>query len=579
MAEAPDWGSVGGTPTPPSPDPGTSKKLNSPNAEILAQIDRNKLPEGYRSGEGHQDFVDRRMAGLSSQQRARIGRLWVEKQRLHPSMSNRGISFVKIMEFVAAGEKVRPTLHQPSPASGKGNPDAKDQARAIEGANVLFLAVDDLNDWVGCLGGHPQAKTPNIDRLAERGVLFEQAYCAAPLCSPSRTAIMTGLRPSTTGIYGNLAWFRDIPKYKDWVTIPQYFRKHGYVALTGGKIYHMPQGKFSDPIAWDEQYSTEMGTPFPPVASRYRHGMRDLFSNKILGRLIDWGPIEQQTEQTADWRTAEKAAQFLQREHDKPFFLACGIYHPHLPWYVPQKYLDMYPLESIQLPARKENDLDDIPPVGLRMAGKAFSIIKEHGQWKHAVQGRLASGSFADACVGHVLNALEKSRYHDNTIVVLWGDHGYDIGQKKFAKSALWEQTARTALIIHAPGISKTGGRCTRPVGLVDLYPTLIELCGLPERDDLDGRSLAPLVCNPEAAWPYPTIITHSPHWHGTNHAIRTERYHYIRYSDGGEELYDMSNDPNQWKNLADAPEFSRVSTELKEWLPKVNAKHFRPKE
>jgi len=443
--------------------------------------------------------------------------------------------------------------------------------------NVLFIAVDDLNDWVGCLGGHPQAKTPHIDRLAEKGVLFEQAYCAAPLCNPSRTAILTGLRPSTTGIYGNLAWFRDIPKYKDWVTIPQYFRKHGYTAVTGGKIYHRPHGKSSDPIAWDAQYSTQMGTPAPPEGGRYQHGMRNLFSNRILARLIDWGPIKQQTEQTNDWRTADKAAQFLQQDHDRPFFLACGIYHPHLPWYAPQKYFDMHLLESVELPARKENDLDDIPPVGLRMAEKAFDIIKGHGQWENAVQGRLASGSFADACVGHVLGALENSQYRDNTIVVLWGDHGYDIGQKKFAKSALWEQTSRTPLIIYAPGVSRRGGRCKRPVSLVDLYPTLIRLCGLPERDDLDGRSLAPLVRNPDADWPYPAIITHSPWWHGTNHAIRSEQYHYIHYSDGGEELYDMSNDPNQWNNLAGDAEYSEIKEELAKWLPKVNAAHFRP--
>jgi len=444
--------------------------------------------------------------------------------------------------------------------------------------NVLFIAVDDLNDWVGCLGGRPQAHTPHIDRLAEKGVLFEQAHCAAPLCNPSRTAIMTGLRPSTTGIYGNKAWFRDIPKYKDRETIPQYFRKHGYVAWTGGKIYHQPQGKFSDPIAWDRQYSTEMGTPFPPEARRYQHGMHDLFSNKILARLIDWGPIEQTAEQTNDWKTADKAAQLLQQDHDKPFFLACGIYHPHLPWYVPQKYLDMHPLESIELPSRKENDLDDVPPVGRRMAGTAFNVIREHGQWKNAVQGRLASCSFADACVGHVLSALERSKYRGNTIVVLWGDHGYHLGEKDhFAKSALWEQTSRTPLIICAPGVSKSGGRCKRPVSLVDLYPTLIELCGLPRRRDLDGRSLVPLVRNPEAEWPYPAIITHSPWWHGTNHAIRSERYHYIHYSDGGEELYDMANDPNQWKNLAGDPEYLQIKKKLKDWLPKVNAEHFRP--
>jgi len=462
-------------------------------------------------------------------------------------------------------------------AGRKGALDGRDQARAIETPNVLFLAVDDLNDWVGCLGGHPQAKTPNIDRLAQKGVLFTEAYCAAPLCNPSRTAIMTGLRPSTTGIYGNLGWFRDIPEYKNWETIPQYFRKHGYTAVTGGKIYHMSHGKFSDPIAWDDQYTTRTGTPFPPEQKRYQHGMRDLFSNKILARLIDWGPIEQSTQETNDWKTADKAAEFLKLEYDKPFFLACGIFHPHLPWYVPQKYFDMYPPELIELPSRRENDLDDIPPVGRRMAGTDFDIIRNHGQWKNAVRGRLASGSYADACVGHVLHALENSKHRDNTIVVLWGDHGYDIGQKKFAKSALWEQTTRTPLIVYAPEISKVGGRCQHPVSLVDLYPTLIELCGLTERDDLDGRSLAPLVRDPKAVWPYPAIITHSPHWHGTNHAIRSERYHYIRYSDGGEELYDMSNDPNQWHNLADNPEYAEARKRLEGWLPKVNARHFRP--
>ncbi len=476
------------------------------------------------------------------------------------SMTNGSVACLRSSEKTAERSKAeKPSLHE------RKQP------------NVLFIAVDDLNDWVGCLGGHPQAKTPNIDRLAQQGVLFERAYCAAPLCNPSRTSTMTGLRPSTTGIYGNLGWFRDIPKYEAWETIPQSFRKHGYIAWAGGKIYHQSHGKFSDPIAWDRQYSTQMGTPPPPEANRYRHGMRELFSNKILARLVDWEPIEQPAEQTDDWQTAEKAAQFLRQEHDKPFFLACGIYHPHLPWYVPQKYFDMYPLESVELPVRKDDDLDDVPPVGLRMVGEAFQIIKRQGRWREAVQGRLASGSFADACVGRVLGALEKSEHRDNTIVVLWGDHGYDIGEKKFAKSALWEQTSRTPLIICAPGVSKSGGRCRRPVSLVDLYPTLIELCGLPVRNDLDGRSLAPLVRNPEAAWPYPAIITHSPWWHGPNHAIRSQRYHYIRYSDGGEELYDMSNDPHQWKNLAGAPENSKIKDDLVKWLPKVNAKHFRP--
>ena len=288
--------------------------------------------------------------------------------------------------------------------------------------NVLFIAVDDLNDWVGCLGGHPQAKTPNIDALAKKGVFFEQAHCAAPLCHPSRTAIMTGLRPSTTGIYGNLNWFRDMPTLKDWVTIPQYFRHHGYVAWGGGKLYHQAHGKFSDAEAWDHVYSTRTGAVPPPKNERYKHGLRPKFeSNPILARLIDWGPTDAPIEANPDWKTAQGAAQFLGRDHDKPFFLGCGIYLPHLPWYAPKKFFDMHPLEDIELPPYKADDFDDIPAIGRRMGERHIKHIRESGKWKEAVQGCLAADSFADACVGHVLDALEKSRYRDNTIVCKYG--------------------------------------------------------------------------------------------------------------------------------------------------------------
>ncbi|WP_158231028.1 sulfatase-like hydrolase/transferase [Rhodopirellula bahusiensis] len=334
-------------------------------------------------------------------------------------------------------------------ASSYGHAYAVD---SIDRPNVLFIAVDDINDWVGCLGGHSQAKTPNIDRLARKGVLFEQAHCAAPLCSPSRTAIMMGLRPSTTGIYGNLNWFRDMPQYKDWVSLPQYFRRHGYVAWGGGKLYHQAHGKFSDAAAWGHVYSTSTGTLPPPKHERYKHGLRPKFeSNPILARLIDWGPTDHAIEANPDWKTAEGAAQFLQRDHDKPFFLGCGIYLPHLPWYAPKKFFDIHPIEDIKLPPYEPDDFDDIPAIGRRMGERHIRHIRESGKWKEAVQGCLAADSFADACVGHVLDALENSRYRDNTIVVLWGDHGYDVGEKKIAKSALWEQTTRTPLIIYAP--------------------------------------------------------------------------------------------------------------------------------
>ena len=448
--------------------------------------------------------------------------------------------------------------------------------------NILFLAVDDLNDWIGVLGGHTQAKTPNLDRLAGSGVLFDAAYCAAPLCHPSRTAIMTGLRSSTTGIYGNRTWFREHPEFSDWVTLPQYFRQHGYQAWTGGKIYHQPFGKFSDPASWDGQYSTNMGTQAPPLEKRYQHGLKDQFKNKILARLIDWGPINLPKEETRDWKTAEGAAMFLGQDHDKPFFLACGIYRPHLPWYAPQEFFEMHPLEGIEEPPFLEKDLEDIPARGRVMAGLEFDIIRKAGKWKEGIQGYLASTSFADACIGHVLAALENSQYKENTIVVLWGDHGYHIGAKHhWAKSALWQQATRTPLIVKVPKMMKgvQGGVCKHPVSLVDLYPTLIDLCGLPERDGLDGRSFAKLVREPESSWAFATVITHSPWWHGVNHAVRSDRYYYIRYRDGGEELYDMVADPHQWTNLAGDSGYAGQIEALKKWLPKENAPHYRHEE
>ena len=456
------------------------------------------------------------------------------------------------------------------------------QQQAYAGAktarpNVLFIAVDDLNDWIGCLGGHPQAKTPNIDRLASRGMLFEQAYCSAPLCNPSRMATMTGLRSSTIDIWSNegrygqgdaISWFRDKPEFHDLVTIPQYFRQHGYTAVMGGKIFHKPSGKFSDPVSWNHQYSTKHGTPFPKNG-RLLHGLSDKMAQEYFQDWADWQPLDIPDRETADRKTAEGAAAFLLRDHDKPFFLACGIFRPHLRWYAPRKYFDMHPLEKIKLPATLENDLADVPPSGRRQSSggsQAFGVIREHGEWKKAVQGYLASCSFADACVGVVLDALEKSTYADNTIIVLWGDHGFHIGQKdRISKLTLWEQGSKTPLIISTPDLAATGGKqCQQPVSLVDLYPTLVELCGLPARDRLDGRSIAPLLLHPKTKWPNPAVVSLRG-----DHAVRSKHWHYIRYSAGDEELYDATKDPNQWKNLANDTRYTDVKNELKKWLPK----------
>jgi arylsulfatase A-like enzyme len=436
--------------------------------------------------------------------------------------------------------------------------------------NVLFIAVDDLNDWVGCLGGHPQAHTPHIDRLAQRGILFEQAYCPAPLCNPSRTAILMGLRPSTTGIYENQTWFRDLEDYRDWVTLPQYFRQHGYLTLSGGKIFHHPQGKMSDPNSWDIVYQTKVGTPYPPPLEQHRNGLKGRFGDTYMSQALDWAGLDVNDSACQDWQTADKAASFLGQSHEKPFFLACGIFRPHLRWYAPQAYFDLHPLEQVTLPAYRENDLADVPPAGQAMAGSVFKVIKEHGQWRPAVQAYLACSSFADACVGHVLTALENSAYRDNTIVVVWGDHGWHLGEKDhWAKYALWEQANRTPLIVYVPGLKKKGLRCRHPVNLLDLHATLIELCGLPPRTDIEGHSLAPLVTKPTRAWPHPAVMTHGYQ----NHAVRDPRYRYIRYANGDEELYDHETDPNEWTNLAYRRDYADIKRALLDALPEKDAK------
>lgn len=435
--------------------------------------------------------------------------------------------------------------------------------------NVLFIAVDDLNSWVGCLGGHPHAHTPHIDRLAQRGVLFEQAYCPAPLCNPSRTAILMGLRPSTTGIYENQTWFRDLDDYRDWVTLPQYFRAHGYRTLGGGKIFHHPQGKMSDPNSWDVVYQTKIGTPYPPLLEQHQNGLKGKFGDTYMSQALDWAGLDVNDPACQDWQTADKAAGFLRQPHDQPFFLACGIFRPHLRWYAPQAYFDLHPLAEVALPPYQEDDLADVPPAGRAMAGSVFPVIKEHGQWRSAVQAYLACSSFADACVGRVLTALENSDHRDNTIVVVWGDHGWHLGEKDhWAKFALWEQANRTPLIVYVPDLHKQGKRCAQPVNLLDLHATLLDLCGLPPRDDIEGRSLAPLVAKPTRTWPHPVVMTHG----FQNHAVRDQRYRYIRYANGEEELYDHDTDPNEWTNLAHRRDHADIKRALRDALPQEDA-------
>jgi len=455
--------------------------------------------------------------------------------------------------------------------------------------NVLFIAVDDMNDWVSCLGGYTgEVHTPNFDRLAKRGVSFTNAHSPSTVCNPSRTAIMTGLRPSTTGVYNNGQWWR--PALPDVVTMPEHFRTNGYNVHGGGKIFHHTLGN-NPPDLWDEYFAQVQDTawhydypvPGQHVAKKGIHWPEGFPLNQIenvrLGkrppanyREFDWGPLDKVDLETGDGQMVKWALDFIEEPHEKPFFLAAGIYRPHLAWYAPREYFDQYRLEEIALPVLNENDLDDVPPVGRAMAEARradFELVKKTGKYREAVQAYLASISFADALVGRLLDALDRSDYARNTIVVLWSDHGWHLGEKgAWHKRTLWERATHVPFLVAAPSVTAPGSTCKRPVNLIDIYPTLVDLCGLQAKPELDGLSLAPLLKNPDAKWRHPSLTTHER----GNHALRTERWRYIRYHDGTEELYDHENDPNEWTNLADKPQYAAVRKEMARWLPKTNA-------
>ncbi len=436
------------------------------------------------------------------------------------------------------------------------------QQQTTNKPNVLFMCIDDLNDWIGCLGGHPDVQTPHLDRLAARGVLFTNAHCSAPACNPSRASLMTGILPSTSGVYHNPNPWRLSPVLKNAVTIPQHFMAHGYRAVGGGKIFH---GAFPDPASWQAYFpSQKKNKPDDPMPEK-----RPVNGIPRTAH-FDWGPVQVSDEDMGDYKVASWAIGELNKKHDKPFFLGCGFFRPHLPWYVPQKYFDMYPADKITLPNVKDDDLDDVPEAGRKMAkpqGDHRKVL-EHGQWRKAVQGYLASITFVDTCVGRVIDALDASDYRDNTIIVLWSDHGWHLGEKlHWRKFALWEEATHNVMMISAPGTTRANQRCSRPVTLLDIYPTLIDLCDLKARPELEGRSLLPLLKDPDADWDRPALTTHGRN----NHSLRTERWRYIRYSDGSEELYDHDNDALEWTNLASDPKYTDTKRDLARWLPRTN--------
>ena len=424
--------------------------------------------------------------------------------------------------------------------------------------NVLFISVDDLNDWIGCMGGHPQAKTPNLDRLAGSGVLFNNAHCPAPACNPSRAAIMTGVSPHVSGVYDNRQKMRELMPNE--VLIPKYFMDNGYWSAGSGKILHY----FTDANSWDDYFpAKETENPFPSTKYPDKRPVNLPRGGDWQYIETDWGPLDVTDEEFGgDYAVAEWIGKELDKKHDKPFFLACGIYRPHEPWFVPKKYFDLFPLEDIQLPpGYREGDLDDLPSEAQRRGrNRYFAHIQEHDQWKKGIQGYLASIAFADAMVGRVLDKLENGPNADNTIVVLWSDHGWHLGEKEhWQKYTGWRSCTRVPLMVRVPkgarGLqegTKAGTVCDEPVNLVSLYPTLLELAGLPEKQSNDGPSLVALLCDSGHQWPH-VAVTHLDR--PGNYSVSEKRWRYIRYANGQQELYDVESDPYEWKNLANDPQ------------------------
>jgi len=447
--------------------------------------------------------------------------------------------------------------------------------------NVLFIAVDDLNDWVGCLGGNAQAITPNLDRFAkQQAMVMNKAYCPSTVCCPSRSSILTGKRPSTTGIYGNTQDLKNAPKAKDVVTLPEYFGKNGYHTLSTGKIFHKhPTASGMDEGQWAFH-------EFDPGGGGNKGMLWEESPSSVLGEkdqekgeekeVAKWGACKAAVEDTKDYVACQWAANQLNRDFDdKPFFMALGISKPHLPWFVPQQFFDLYPLDQIKPVEIFRDDLDDIVDDKGRRIFKSsigfFEGIDKANLHKQAQRAYLANISYVDHCLGMLFDALQKSKYADNTIIMLWGDHGWHLSEKmKYGKTDLWEESDRVPFIVRVPGMTPADFKCDGVVNLLDMYPTLVELCGLPPNSENEGRSFASLMKDPKMEWNHPTLTTYQ----FSNHSLTDGRYRYTWYggkANGAEELYDHSTDPLEHKNLAANPGSKEIMAKFKTFLPAHN--------
>lgn len=477
-----------------------------------------------------------------------------------------------------------------------------DNATKEKQPNVLFIAIDDLNDWTGSMSGNSQAITLNLDKLANSGIMFTNAHTSMAVCVASRNSLLSGLHPTTTGWYALVEDCQTMEQSYDKVMadkkmLPELFKTNGYKTFCAGKIFHKGATDFEQitNALWDDilpvykdrlrEIDYERGGgyggykfyPFPKNGSQ----LKIFYGDKLgWGHSLCGGPLDEEDMpggKMYDELIAEYAINKLQENHDEPFFLSVGFVRPHVPYTAPRKYFEMYDVENINLPDVPEGEMADIPIMGKSIVfnygntklGDYEAVSGMDNYWRHLVHSYLACVTFVDDQLGRVLKALENSEYAENTIVVLWSDHGQSLGEKKdFRKMSLWEESTRVPLFILQPGNKSNGSNCTKPVSLLDIYPTLVDMCKLPEQKHLEGNSLTPLLNEPEMDWKYPAVIS----WRYKNYAVRSEDYRYIQYRDGSEELYDHTKDPGEHKNIAGNSKYKHIIEEHKKWIPQTPA-------
>jgi len=425
--------------------------------------------------------------------------------------------------------------------------------------NVIVLVLDDLNDWLGYLG-NTQVKTPHIDALAARSTAFTRGYCNDPLCNPSRASAWTGLGVHETKVYDNFTSLKTVNPSA--VLLPTWMQQHGYEVAQFGKINHV---------------YTDVAEPHPASLPASNKQCSGYTAGKNPDGLFDWAAMDVDDSAMPDHQYTQSGIDFLGKDHTQPFMLCVGLIRTHLAFYVPQKYVDMFPIDQIKVPEVPVDDLNDIPAVGQQIAlfQNAQACITGQNLWAQAVQFYLASIAFVDGQVGRLMAALDASSHANDTVVVLWSDNGFHLGQKfHWHKQALWEQTTRVPLLIRKPG-QTVGTRVDSAVSLLDTMPTLLELTGVPAPYTLAGRSLKPLLDNAATPWDHPVLMVNAA-MDAKNqyaigqydHAIRTNQYRYIRYRDGGRELYDDLADPSEFTNVISNPSYASLIASLDALMP-----------